>query len=134
MDSCVRTTRRTYRVTYLEKVKKELLDSRLLQPAIVSSQELRPLANVLPNFLTSAEVVDPHSSSLMGRDVILVHAGEKGWEEALELVCSQSPSRLFVIAPELPRIEALKLEWVADRVFVGAETYDYEVHELGLSA
>lgn len=121
-------------MTYLEKVKQELLESRLLKPAIVCSKELRPLANVLPNFLKTAEMVDPHTSSLMGRDVVLVHAGEKGWEEALELICSQSPSRLFVVAPELPRVEALKLEWVADKVFVGEETYDYEVHELGLSA
>lgn len=121
-------------MTYLETVKKELRDCRLLKPAIVSSQEMRPLANVLPNFLTSAEIVNPHTSNLMGRDVILVHAGEQGWEEALEVICSQCPGRLFVVAPQLPRVEALKLEWVADRVFAGEETFDYEAHELGLSA
>ena len=54
--------------------------------------------------------------------------------ELLEDVCQQSPGRLFVVAPECPRAESVKLEWIADMVLVGHETFSYEVPELELSA
>ena len=122
-------------MTYLEKVKYEFDEQgRLLRPIIVASTACAPLAQALHRLLPQAEIAVNREAKLMGRDVILVHAGDRGWEEALELVCRQCPGRLFVVAPQLPRSEALKLEWVADKVVVGEETYQYEVHELGLSA
>ncbi len=70
----------------------------------------------------------------MGRDVIVCHSGETGWDEIVELVCKDCPSRLFVVSRTCPRAVSLKLEWVADEAFVEHEMYQYEVHELGLSA
>ena len=121
-------------MTYLQKIENELSDARLLSPVIVSSTRCKGLANKVHKLLPQADVGCVGGPSLMGRDVVLIHAGEMGWDEALEMVCQQSPGRLFVVAPELPRTEALRLEWVADAVVVGEETFQYEVHELGLSA
>ncbi len=103
-------------------------------PILVASPSCQALSKKVSKLVPNAEFHDPAKTSLMGRDVILIHSGEMGWEEALEFVCNESPGRLFVVAPELPRHEALKLEWIADRVMVGRETFQYEVHELGLSA
>ena len=119
---------------YLKRVERELAGARLLSPVIVGSTRCKPLSEEISKLLPAAEVAKGHKTNLMGRDVILVHAGEMGWEEALEQICQQSPGKLYVVAPELPRTEALKLEWVADQVIVGDETFEYEVHELGLSA
>lgn len=88
----------------------------------------------LRTLIPKAALRRPGQTNLMGRDVLLLHSGEKGWAELLEDICQQSPGRLFVIAPECPRAESLKLEWVADMVMVAHETHSYEVHELGLSA
>ena len=121
-------------MTYLEKVESELSEARLLKPVIIASNRCEHLSLQVQKIIPKAEVGSISGPNLMGRDVVLMHAGERGWEEALELVCRQCPSKLFVIAPELPRAEALKLEWVADKVVVGEETFEYEVHELGLSA
>ena len=120
-------------MTYLQKIESELSEARLLSPVIVSSRQCKGLAKEVHDLLPQADLGSVGGPSLMGRDVVLVHAGEMGWD-ALELVCQQSPGRLFVVAPELPRAEALRLEWVADGVMVGEETFQYEVHELGLSA
>ena len=117
---------------FMDSVKQELTEARLLKPVIVSSRLCKLLAEKVKTLLPTAEVAI--LPNLMGRDVVLIHAGQMGWEEALEIVCQQSPGRLFVIAPQLPRSEALKLEWIADSVVVGDETFEYEVHELGLSA
>jgi hypothetical protein len=121
-------------MTYIQKIEEELNEARLLSPVIVASQRCKKWSSHIKNLLPKAEVGGTAGPSLMGRDVVLIHAGEMGWDEALELVCQQSPGRLFVVAPELPRAEALRLEWVADKVMVGEETFEYEVHELGLSA
>lgn len=122
-------------MTYLEKVQHEFdAQGRLLKPIIVASTTCSNLAGAVHRLMPQAEIATDREAKLMGRDVILVHAGDRGWDEALELVCRQCPGRLFVVAPQLPRAEALKLEWVADKVVVGEETYQYEVHELGLSA
>lgn len=119
---------------FIQEIRQVLNEARLRNPAIVSSSLCRPLSKAVRNFLPGAEMAQISQTNLMGRDVVLVHAGQTGWEEAIETVCQQSPGRLFVIAPQLPRAEALKLEWVADQVVVGEETYQYEVHPLGLSA
>lgn len=119
---------------FMNSVKQELDEARLLKPVIVSSRLCKLLAEKVKRLLPAAEVAVLPKANLMGRDVVLIHAGQMGWEEALETVCQQSPGRLFVIAPQLPRSEALKLEWIADSVVVGDETFEYEVHELGLSA
>lgn len=121
-------------MTYFEKIEDELNGARLLSPVIVASKRCKKLSSHLKKLLPKAEIGGAAGPNLMGRDVVLVHAGEMGWDEALELVCQQSPGRLFVVAPELPRAEALRLEWVADKVVIGEETFEYEVHELGLSA
>ena len=121
-------------MTYIQKIQNELNEARLLSPIIVSSNRCSGLSGKVRSIVPNAELGNVAASNLMGRDVILIHAGEMGWDEALERVCQQSPGRLFVVAPELPRAEALKLEWVADTVIVGEETFQYEVHELGLSA
>ena len=120
--------------SFFKRIKSELEEARLLSPVIVASRRCLDLSESVNRLLPEAEVAEGPSLNLMGRDVVLIHSGEMGWEEALELVCQQSPGRLYVISPELPRSEALKLEWVADRVVVGEETFQYEVHELGLSA
>jgi hypothetical protein len=121
-------------MTYIQKIENELNDARLLSPVILASNRCKRLSSHVQGLIPKAVIGSRKGPSLMGRDVILIHAGEVGWDEALELVCQQSPSRLFVVAPELPRAEALRLEWVADKVMVGEETFEYEVHELGLSA
>ena len=121
-------------MTYLQRIQHELGQGRLLKPIIVASTVCRPVTEHIRRILPQAEVAQDQTARLMGRDVILVHAGERGWDEALGTVCQQCPGRLIVIAPQLPRAEALKLEWVADTVLVGEETFEYEVHELGLSA
>lgn len=121
-------------MTYIQKIESELTEARLLSPVIVSSERCAQLSRHIHKLVPKAEVGGLSGPDLMGRDVILVHSGEQGWDEALEFVCQQSPGRLFVIAPELPRAEALRLEWVADKAVVGEETFEYEVHELGLSA
>jgi hypothetical protein len=92
------------------------------------------MAEILGTLLPRAILRPPGQTNLMGRDVLLLHSGENGWAELLEDVCQQSPSRLFVVAPECPRAESVKLEWIADMVLVGHETYSYEVQELELSA
>jgi hypothetical protein len=119
---------------YLQKIERELSDARLLSPIVVGSNRCSKLSKEVASLLPTAEIAENRKSNLMGRDVVLVHSGEMGWEEALEHICQQSPGKLYVVAPELPRAEALKLEWVADHVIVGEETFTYEVHELGLSA
>ncbi|MFA5505749.1 MAG: hypothetical protein WC314_18815 [Vulcanimicrobiota bacterium] len=121
-------------MTYLQKIENELVTARLLSPIIVASDSCERLAEKVRQLIPQADVGSAGDSGLMGRDVVLIHQGEMGWDDALELVCQQSPGRLFVLAPELPRTEALRLEWVADGVVVGEETFQYEVHELGLSA
>lgn len=123
-----------YMTSFFQRIKSELQEARLLSPVIVASHRCLELSDQVSQLVPEAEVARGPSLNLMGRDVVLIHSGEMGWEEALELVCQQSPGRLYVISPELPRSEALKLEWVADRVVVGEETFQYEVHELGLSA
>ena len=105
-------------MTYLQKIESELSEARLLSPVIVSSRRCQGLAKKVHDLLPQADLGSVGGPSLMGRDVVLIHAGEMGWDEALELVCQQSPGRLFVVAPELPRAEALRLEWVADGVMV----------------
>lgn len=119
---------------YLEAIQSELSQQRILRPLIMTNRALQPLAEHLSRQFPKAAMVKPGQATLMGRDVILLHSGEQGWDDLLEEVCQQSPGRLFVIAPECPRTESLKLEWVADVVIVGKETHQYEVHELGLSA
>jgi hypothetical protein len=121
-------------MTYLEKIKLELDKANMLSPILVTSTRCETLSKMVQRLLPQAKVATRGEANLMGADVVLIHSGEMGWEEALEFICQQCPSRLFVIAPELPRYEALKLEWVADHVVVGEEMYEYEVHELGLSA
>lgn len=106
----------------------------MLTPVMVTSRPCEKLSRQVRKLMPEVEVASNTKTSLMGRDVVLVHGGEMGWDEALEQICRQSPGRLFVISPQLPRVEALKLEWVADHVVVGDETFEYEVHELGLSA
>lgn len=120
---------------YLKQIEMELSEAKLLTPVIVASDRCKRLSRWVKGLLPNSEVVATDElDRLMGRDVVLLHSGESGWDEALEVVCQQSPGRLFVIAPELPRVEALKLEWVADHSVVGKEIFEYEVHELGLSA
>lgn len=119
---------------FFQKIKNELEGARLLSPVLIASDRCQELARSVEGLLPEAEVAQGKLPNLMGRDVVLIHSGEMGWEEAIELVCQQSPGRFYVISPELPRTEAIKLEWVADRVVVGEETFQYEVHELGLSA
>ena len=121
-------------MTFLERIEMELNEAKMRTPVLVASTRCERLSHEVEKMLSEAEVASSEKVNLMGRDVVLVHSGELGWEEALELICRQSPGRLFVVAPELPRVEALKLEWVADQVVVGNEIFEYEVHELGLSA
>lgn len=120
--------------TYLEQVQRQLAGARMRNPVLVTSSRCPQLGKHIESLLPGVEKAQAGLTNFMGRDVVLVHRGEDGWEDALELICQHCPGRLFVIAPELPRAEALKLEWVADFVVVGRETYEYEVHELGLSA
>lgn len=119
---------------FLGSVHRQLSGRRLLQPIILATPQLWGMGETLKSLIPKASLRPPGQTSLMGRDVLLLHSGEKGWAELLEDVCQQSPGRLFVIAPECPSSESLKLEWIADMVMVGEETYTYEVHELGLSA
>ncbi len=116
--------------TYWNEVYRELKQQRMLRPVLVTSAPFRRLGQDLTKVLKGARLTAPGESSLMGRDVVLIHAGETGWEELLNLICRESPGRLFVVAPECPRSEAWKLEWVADRALVGNETYTYEMPEL----
>lgn len=115
---------------YWNEVQRELKSQRMLRPVIVATKPYRQLAQNLIQNLKGAHLSEPGECSLMGKDVILVHAGETGWEELLNLTCRESPGRLFVVAPECPRSEAWKLRWVADRALVGDETYAYEMMEL----
>lgn len=119
---------------FLGAIQRQLAQKRLLHPLILASPALWSFGESLRSLLPKAHLTRPGQANLMGRDVLLLHSGEKGWDELLGDVCQQSPGRLFVIAPECPAAESLKLEWVADMVLVGEETYSYEVHELGLSA
>lgn len=119
---------------FLDKVENELSQASLLSPIIVASSRCRPLTEKILDMVPEAKIANSDQTGLTGRDVVLIHAGESGWEETLELICQQSPGRLYVVAPQLPRVEALKLTWVADKVVVGEEIFEYEVHELGLSA
>lgn len=119
---------------FLGGIHRQLSSKRLLQPLILATPRVWEIGVALNGYFPQANLKEPGQDDLMGRDVLLIHGGEKGWDELLERVCGQSPGRLFVIATECPRVESLKLEWVADMVFVGSETYSYEVHELGLSA
>ena len=119
---------------FLGSVQRQLVSKRLLEPMILATPKLWNLGESLSSLLPKAKLKPPGQTNLMGRDVVLLHSGEKGWAELLEDVCQQSPGRLFVVAPECPRAESVKLEWIADMVMVGHETYAYEVHELGLSA
>lgn len=119
---------------FLGIVQRQLSTKRLLQPMILATPPLWPMGESLRTMLPKATLRPPGATNLMGRDVLLLHSGEKGWSELLEDICQQSPGRLFVIAPECPKAESIKLEWVADMVLVANETYAYEVHELGLSA
>ena len=119
---------------FLSSVHRQLSGKRLLQPLILASPKLWPFAEALGSMFPKASLIRPGQANLMGRDVLLLHSGEKGWDELLLEICGQSPGRLFVIAPECPRADSLKLEWIADMVLVGHETHTYEVHELGLSA
>jgi hypothetical protein len=119
---------------FLGSVHRQLSGKRLLQPMILATPQLWSMGEALNSLFPKASLKPPGQTNLMGRDVLLLHSGEKGWAELLEDVCQQSPGRLFVIAPECPKTESLKLEWIADMVMVGHETYTYEVHELGLSA
>jgi hypothetical protein len=119
---------------FLRSVHRQLASKRLLQPLILATPKLWAFGQELGSFFPKATLLPPGQANLMGRDVLLLHSGEKGWGELLEDVCQQSPGRLFVIAPECPAAESIKLEWIADMALVGHETYTYEVHELGLSA
>lgn len=119
---------------FLGSVHRELVGKRLLQPLILATPQLWPMAEVLGSLLPKAILRPPGQTNLTGRDVLLLHSGENGWAELLEDVCQQSPGRLFVVAPECPRAESVKLEWIADMVLVGHETFSYEVPELELSA
>lgn len=119
---------------FLGSVHRQLSNKRLLQPLIVATPTLWSLGESLRSLLPKASLRPPGQTNLMGRDVLLLHSGENGWDDLLEDICQQSPGRLFVIAPECPKAESIKLEWIADMVMVAHETYAYEVHELGLSA
>lgn len=108
-------------------VNRELAEQRMLRPIFLSLHPSHRSLRKLLDFFPNSRLCAPGETNLMGRDVVLVHAGEYGWEELLLNICRESPARLFVVAPECPSTEALRLEWVADKVILGAETYQYEV-------
>ena len=119
---------------FLSRVKQELRQVQLVTPVVLASSECKVLARQVSSLLVGAVGPDNPPKKLSGRDVVLVHEGQAGWEEALELICRQSPGRFVVISPKLPRTEALKLKWLADLVVVSEETHQYEVHQLETSA
>ena len=119
---------------FLSKVKHELQQAKLNGPVILASSTCKKLGRDVGSLFKDSVGPEEPPKKLSGRDVILVHEGQVGWEEALELIFRQSPKRFFVVSPQLPRAEALKLKWLADLTIVSEETYQYEVHQLGLSA
>ena len=104
--------------------------AKLKTPVIVASEACYALSKGVTALLEDPEIVHNWNVKLTGRDVILIHSGETGWDEALERICQQCPGRLIVVAPVLPRLNALKIEWVADAVFIEEELFSHEPHEL----
>ncbi len=120
--------------TLIETIRRKFQKRRLLYPVIVSTSRERIFAAKLASALPDSLYSPMREIPLTGRDVVLVHSGETGWEEALAEACRDSPGRLFVIARECPRQMSLKLEWIADVALIGRETHLYEDHELELTA
>lgn len=115
---------------YWTAVGRELKGQRMLRPVFIAPQPYTKLAHSLAQMFPGARVVNTREGKLVGSDVVVIHAGDTGWEGLLADICRESPGRLFVVAPECPRTEALRLKWVADKVIVGRETYEHELPEL----
>ena len=110
---------------FVERIERELQEYRLLSPIVAGSVQCRQLSKRIASMVPKAELATTDSmGKLMGRDVILVHSGATGWDQAIETVLQQSPGRLFVVAPKLPRVEALKMLWIADCSIVGDEIFE----------